>query len=274
MSKYTFTLNEILEGGDIFDFDYPFYNDIDGAKEQFEDKFKNIFMFHEIGYDEIDMFKHYLKTKLIVLYPYYYQLYQTELRCKDIDFMLNKDLKETFTRELTGAVNKELEQTSNRNDTINQTNNEENTITNNVTSNINSNLKDIYSASNNVNVQDSSVNNGISSVDINEGYLTSVQKTDDNQEYNLEEINTSTANNNNEVEENKSNTIEGTNTSSNTSSEIEDITNTQSETTELISQGNIGVTSSAELLEKWRRVIIDIDMMLINDLATLFLKIY
>ena len=46
------------------------------------------------------------------------------------------------------------------------------------------------------------------------------------------------------------------------------------EKTELISQGNIGTTSSAELLEKWRNVLINIDEMIINDLQDLFMQVY
>jgi hypothetical protein len=44
--------------------------------------------------------------------------------------------------------------------------------------------------------------------------------------------------------------------------------------TELISQGNIGVTSSAELLQKWREVLINIDQLMFNDLKSLFLLVY
>lgn len=40
------------------------------------------------------------------------------------------------------------------------------------------------------------------------------------------------------------------------------------------SQGNIGITSSAELLEKWRQVIIDVDQEIISKCSDLFMKIY
>ena len=47
-----------------------------------------------------------------------------------------------------------------------------------------------------------------------------------------------------------------------------------SEKTSFLSQGNIGVTSSAELLDKWRQVIINIDQLILNELEDLFLDIY
>ena len=50
--------------------------------------------------------------------------------------------------------------------------------------------------------------------------------------------------------------------------------NTQSETTSLVSQGNIGITSSAELLQKWREVLINIDEIIIEDCRDLFMRIY
>ena len=44
-------------------------------------------------------------------------------------------------------------------------------------------------------------------------------------------------------------------------------------TDKFTSKGNIGVTSSAELLEKWREVIIDIDNEIIEDAGNLFMQI-
>ena len=46
--------------------------------------------------ETVGRFQHRLKTKLNKIMPYYKQLYETELRSKDIDFMLNKDLIETL----------------------------------------------------------------------------------------------------------------------------------------------------------------------------------
>ena len=48
----------------------------------------------------------------------------------------------------------------------------------------------------------------------------------------------------------------------------------QTETTTLISRGNIGVTSSAELLKQWREVLINIDNMIIEECSDLFMSIY
>ena len=68
---------------------------------------------------------------------------------------------------------------------------------------------------------------------------------------------------------------ESTTNSSNTGNG--ETTNTSNQNTSLnerfISKGNIGVTSSAELLEKWREVIIDIDNEIIEGAEKFFMQI-
>ena len=71
----------------------------------------------------------------------------------------------------------------------------------------------------------------------------------------------------------KSNSNSTNNSSSNANNTVKNITN-NTEEYELISQGNIGVTSSAELLEKWRAVLINIDEMIFKELENLFLFVY
>ena len=105
MSKYTLELRYMYEDENfnLFDFPYNLYNN--DLKPWFEEKFCQHFMFYEIGFDTIGMFKQRLMSKLNDIYPYYKQLYETEIRSKNIDFMLNKDLKESYIRELTSSTN-------------------------------------------------------------------------------------------------------------------------------------------------------------------------
>ena len=42
----------------------------------------------------------------------------------------------------------------------------------------------------------------------------------------------------------------------------------------LIGQGNIGITSSAELLDKWRQVLLNIDLMIFEECNDLFMQIF
>lgn len=211
MSKYTIEVYSLLKDNNfkLFDFDYDFYTTNQAIKTAFETKFIDTYLFHEIGQETVARFKHFLKRRLNNIMPYYKQLYETELRTKEIDFMLNKDLTETFERLVEGE---------------------------NIT-NVNSNSTN----SSNDKVKESYLEQGLANIDLDDK-LTGVSSNNT--------------------------TIDSNSISSST-----DKTNNK-ETTKLISQGNIGVTSSAELLEKWRKILINIDELIINECSDLFMQIY
>lgn len=210
MSSYTLELRHIHQTYKVFNFDYDFYTNSDIIKSKFEQKFIDEYYFHEIGQETVARFQHRLKTRLNKIMPYYKQLYETELAAKDINFLLNKDLTETFERVVTGES---------------------------------SSINDLtVSDQGETNNKESNIENGNASLELENGSLTNVSKT-------------SLTNNTN---------------SNNTS---RDNTN-QNEITTLKSQGNIGITSSAELLDKWRSVIINIDQMIIDACDDLFMQVY
>ena len=210
MSSYTLELRHIHQTFKVFNFDYDFYTDSDIIKSKFEEKFIDEYYFHEIGQETVARFQHRLRTRLNKIMPYYKQLYDTEIAAKDINFLLNKDLTETFERVVTGES---------------------------------SSINDLtVSDQGETNNKESNIENGNASLELEKGSLTNVSKT-------------SLSNNTN---------------SNNTS---RDNTN-QNEITTLKSQGNIGITSSAELLEKWRSVIINIDQMIIDACDDLFMQVY
>ena len=209
MAKYTIELNTLLKDDkfNVFDFDYDFYDEV--LKPIFEVKFKDYYRFYEIGFETVERFQHNLKAKLNLIMPYYKQLYQTELASKDINFLLNKDLKETFIRDIEG------------NDTSN---------------NVSSTVAKSDSIS-----KESYLDNGNADLSLTDG-LTGISS------------NGSTGD---------------------TQSKSDSTTSNKStEKTELISQGNIGITSSAELLQKWRDVLINIDQLILGECEDLFMQIY
>ena len=208
MAKYTIELDSMVrdKNFNLFSFEYDFYTDDINIRKKFEQKFIDRYRFHEIGFETVGRFKHYLKASLNEIAPYYRQLYESELRCNDIDFMLNKDYTETFIKNIDSLSKSTETQNSNYNDLTNESN----------------------------------INDGISDVELTKGNLTSVTGNE----------NTSTSN--------------GTGTSE----------NKQNESYTLTGQGNIGITSSADLLSKWREVMINIDQMILDDLRDLFMSIY
>ena len=68
--------------------------------------------------------------------------------------------------------------------------------------------------------------------------------------------------------------LTGVNSSNGNGTTESDMTGENEQLTELISKGNIGVTSSAELLKQWRQVLINIDEMIIEECRDLFMMIY
>lgn len=215
-SKYTLQLYYIYKDDtyNLFDQPYNLYNN--ELKPYFQEKFFQHFMFYEIGFDNINIFKQHLISTLNDIYPKYKQLYETEIRCQNIDFMLNKDLKESYIRKLNGESEGNSQASSSSDNT---SNNNDLTIANDTPQN---------------------------KIDDLDKYMTSASKSNSNS------TNNSTSNANNTVKNKSNNTEEY----------------------ELISQGNIGITSSAELLEKWRSVLINIDQMIFKELENLFLFVY
>ena len=207
MSKYTLELRYMYEDKNfkLFDFPYNLYdNDL---KPWFEEKFFQHFMFYEIGFDTIGMFKQRLMSKLNDIFPYYKQLYETEIRSKGIDFMLNKDLKERYVRELTSNSNS----------------NQESNVSSNSLSTAGQLTPSLIANSQKI-----------------DKFMDSAQKDS------------------------------GT---SNSISTGESNGNSREEYT-LTSQGNIGITSSAELLTKWRETLLNIDLMIFEECNDLFMQIF
>ena len=207
MSKYTLELRYLYKDKKfkLFDFPYNLYdNDL---KPWFEEKFFQHFMFYEIGFDSVAMFKQRLMSKLNDIFPYYKQLYDTEIACKNIDFMLNKDLKESYVRELSSNSNSTQESNA--------------------------------------------ATSGLSTAgQLTPSLISNSQKIDKFMD-----------------------TAQKDESSSNATSTGESTGNSKEEYT-LTSQGNIGITSSAELLDKWRQVLLNIDLMIFEECNDLFMQIF
>ena len=237
MANYTMTIGEMMNDSlthNIFPSVYEFYLDDEQVRKAFEEKFINHYYYREIGFESPFMFIHKLESHLKLNMPYWKQLYQTELESRNINFMLNKDLKETFIREI---------------DAENQTSG-----TNTTQQNSTSSSSASQSGTSSNTHKESGINDGVAQVSLNDGYLTGAS----------------------------SDTGDTTNTGTSTSSDDIETTGTSSQTgnekmvekTDLLSQGNIGITSSAQLLKEWREVLINMDKIIIDSCNELFMKLY
>ena len=97
MEMQTMTLGELIENNvNIFDFDYPFYNE--ERRKQFERHFIEYFYFDEIGQETVARFKHRLKIKLNLIMPYWNKIFLAdELEQRILD---NYDVTETYEKEV------------------------------------------------------------------------------------------------------------------------------------------------------------------------------
>ena len=237
MANYTMTIGEMMNDTltkNIFPSVYEFYLDDEQVRKAFEEKFINHYYYREIGFESPFMFIHKLESHLKLNMPYWKQLYQTELESRNISFMLNKDLKETFIREI---------------DTENQTSG-----TNTTQQNSTSSSSASQSGTSSNTHKESGINDGVAQVSLNDGYLTGASSD--------------TGDTTNSGTSSSSDDIETTGTSSQTGNEK------MVDKPELLSQGNIGITSSALLLNEWREVLINMDKIIIDSCSDLFLKIY
>lgn len=121
MSKYTVQLRNYIEtGGKVFDFKYPIFDEV--YREVLESNIINHYYFSEIGFETIAQFKHFLKTRMNIIMPYYNQLYETEKLITKDDYNINLNSVETHNRTVDHTSN----ESSHSDTTANETNTDKN----------------------------------------------------------------------------------------------------------------------------------------------------
>ena len=277
MANYTMTIEEMMNNKltkNIFPEHFEFYVDDKQAKKSFEDKFIKHYYYREIGFETPFMFIQKLESHLLVNMPYWKQLYKTELEARNISFLLNKDLKETFIREVETENNMMANSSANQNNqsVSSMTTTQSASGTDNGTSSTTSSTEQTDNQQSTT--KESLIRDGVSQVSLTEGYLTGTNSNTTTSTQNVSGTSgTSTE---------QTTTSQGEATGNNTSSDEMSASNktsqmdngTSIEKTELISQGNIGITSSAQLLKEWREVLINMDKIIIDSCNDLFMKIY
>lgn len=104
MAHFTLTVQQIIKGNvDIFDFDYPIFND--EYKKKFESDFIDYFLLEEIAHETIGLFKLRLKSKLNLIMPIYNKIYESQLLEQRI--LDNYDVTENYQRDVINKSNRE-----------------------------------------------------------------------------------------------------------------------------------------------------------------------
>lgn len=247
MANFTMEIREMMNQpliDGIFTFNYDFYSDSKQDKEMFEKLFINHFYFREIGFETPDRFKMKLQAKLNLIMPYYRQLALTEWdKVRNVEQMMtSKNLTETSEHTQTIKGNNESQS--------NQTtaSNGSNTSSSNTSQSTTSNNKTIAS----------NLSDGVSQSSLTDGYLTSSGKSEQSDTIESESSGTS----NQSISGNANQTVSGNNEQQ------------LSEKTTFTSKGDIGIQTPAYAITEWRKVIININQMIIDECEDLFMKLY
>lgn len=244
MAHYTMTILEMMNNPllSIFPENYPFYTDDKEIKHEFEETFILHYLTNEIGFETPYLFQQKLLGKLKLIMPYYEQLYLTEWQRVGKDMMNQKDLTDTTTHTLTQTLIGE--QQAEQNNQSNQNNETTDNLTSSSTSQSNGKM--------------SNLSDGVSEASLNEGYLTGVTQTSDS---------TSGTNQNNSTSTSSLEQIASMNQTTNNKTILE-------EKTVFNSHGDVGIQTPAYSIAEWRRVLININQLIIEDCRDLFMKIY
>ena len=242
MANYTMEIRQMIDNSliGLFTFDYDFYSDNPKDKEEFEKLFVQWYYFREIGFETPEHFKLKLQAKLNMIMPYYRQLALTEWdKVRTVEQMMtSKNLKETSTHEQSITGNNE----SSSNGQSNQSGKSSST--------------QHQSTTNTQNGKSSNLSDGVSQASLQDGYLTSTSSVEDKGNQTL----SGSTSDNTEVK-----------SSQNTSG-----TNNQvlTESTTFTSEGDIGIQTPAYAITEWRKVLININQMIIEECNDLFMKLY
>ena len=238
MANYTMEIRQMIDNPliGLFTFDYNFYSDNIQDKEEFEKLFSQWYYYREIGFETPEHFKVRLQSKLNLIMPYYRQLALTEWdKVRSIEQMMtSKNLEETTTHEQSIKGNSTVDNQSN--------------------SSINQSSEGTTSGTSNDLTKQSSLSDGVSSVSLEQGYLTGTAQSNG--------------------ENHQTSTTAGTQSQTSTDQSNANNEQTLSETTTFHSTGDIGIQTPAYAITEWRKIILNINQMIIDECNDLFMKIY
>ena len=248
-TKLTVELRELIENGvNIWDFEYDGYYK-DEAKRAFEQKVIDHYFFRQIGSETVGRFKHEFKTKIREIMPYYKQLYES------VDLMANVgdpfeayNLTETFERSTTA------------NGKVNGSESSETSASGNTETTRTASGDEKHDQTANTKTRFSDTPQG--SIENLDTYLTNATIVDgttgDTSERSEESSESS--------ESSSSGTSSGSHSTTSEDSGTESYTMTR--------RGNIGVQPLGQEMEYYRKALLNVDMMVINELNELFLLVY
>lgn len=260
-SKVTVELRELIESGvDVWDFEYPSYYK-DAAKRDFEQKVLDHYLFRQIGQETPARWLHYFRTRIREIMPYYIQLYESAALMAAVEdpfeaYNLTEEYTETTSDngKVTGKSSDTSESTSegSRDDEKILSNSSEGSEERSITK------SDARKYSN-------TPQNRIDNID---EYLTDYTENDANEADTLDRSETASGT------EKTSETSSGSASASSSGTSESTSENSGEKTYRLTRRGNIGVQPLGKEVQALRESFLNIDLMIINELQDLFLKVY
>lgn len=267
-SKGYSDINEILSTARplIFSFSYPIFDD--SYKSVLETKILKHFYTREIGEETYSLWKLRLETRMNEIMPFYNKLYESEL----IEFnpIHDTNYTENYTKNASGN--------NTRNETNNGTSNEETVLDRDTSESVNTTRtldRDTTSADtmsgNRWDYFNDTPQGGVTGLE-NLDYLTNARHITDS----------STTNNTGTQDDTETTRRTGTGTQDDTITSEKETTNTQNATgtytdTETYLHSIVGKRSGisfSKMIEEYRDILLNIDMMIINDLNDLFFNLW
>lgn len=249
----------------IFDFDYPIFDK--EYKKILETKILKHYYTQEIGFEVVGLWKLYLDEKLNLIMPYYNQLYQSALL--KIEPLIN--IKNETTHNETANENNSQQNTANDSTTENESNNQ--TVTDTKTSNSTesgTNTGSTNSENDNWTLSSDTPQGGLEGIESME-YLTNATENKGTSSVNVNGSDSSSS----ESSENGKNVLVGERNKRGSKGSTFNSTASRNNALEYLTNNKgISGVSESELLIKYRETFLNIDKMVINELADLFMSVW
>ena len=260
MSKYTIEIRHLKNTNFPFDEymkDYPIWEE--DYRKVLNNKIIDHYYFREIGFETPDRFGIRLRTKLNEIMPFYNELYKSSVL--DFNPLYNIDYIETNTGE------KDTKANVLSNNTSSSENVSDNTTDSNLAGSTQSNSN---SSTNHGNTRTETVGSDIGSGQISQTYLDSGQYAN-NHMITENAPSTDSTNTDSNSENTQTNKITYTGADTGTTENISDTdsTGTENSVFEKVIKGYSGQNPN-QAIKEFRQNIVNIDMMIIDELNTLF----
>ena len=270
----------------VFNFDFPIFDE--AYRNVLLKKILKHYYTREISEETVGLWKLRMDTRLNEIMPYYNQLYKSELLefnpLYDVDY--TRAHKGNGTNNRTGNTNKTVNEAYKKSiaeeATKNETDNRKITSKNTIASNSETNGTNSSNESGNSLDKYSDTPQGQLDNLVNGNYLTNARDIDSERTVNGNNSETSSGSGTNDYTETNGNTLTGTNTRNITDdsqrgmTENENVTDSVNSTEEYLEKvsGKMGSGNYSEMLMKYRKTFLNIDMMVIDELEDLFFGLW